>query len=190
MNDVTKLAPWEVLHSEPALQTKWFKIRKQHMRMPTGVELDYFVHEGDDSVICVCVNEQGQILVEKQFRVPVQKISVDYPAGKIDNTDTSPEAAIVRELKEEAGLTPVSIRLIGTVDKDPGFSSSRLSVFLVQGVRESESGQEVTESIVTSFVSPAKIIEMIESGEMACAFCVSATFLAFKELELLTLKVT
>ena len=187
MADGKPLAAWQTTKKSLVLETPWFKIHKQRMRMPSGVELDYFVHASDDSVICVCVDEAGNILVERQYRVPVQKVSVDYPAGKVETIDASPQAAIARELREEVGLTAASIKLLGVLDKDPGFSTTRMSVFLARDIHSGASEQEATESIVPVFVSPATIVEMIKTGEMACTYCVSATCLAFTELGLITL---
>lgn len=152
------------------------------MQTPTGVELDYFVHEAPDSVICVCVNDDNEILVERQYRPPIQKVSVDYPAGRAEVNDASTEAAIRRELLEEVGFTVKTIRQLAVIDSDPEFSIKRTHVFLAQGSIDQEATPEETEHIVAEFVKPSKILEMIARGEMTCTFCLSATLLAFREL--------
>jgi len=180
-----KLQKWTTLTNETAFETPWFNIRKQHMRTPSGTELDYYVHDTNDSVICVCVNEDGNILVEQQYRPPVEKVSVDYPAGRTEADDESTEAAIVRELQEETGFTTSSIRKLAVIDKDPSFTKTRMHVFLAQGKIDAVATPEETESIVSSFVTPSEILTMIATGKMTCAFCLSATLLAFTELDLL-----
>jgi len=177
-----KLEKWTTTTSETALETPWFKIRKQHMRTPGGKEVDYYIHDTHDSVICVCVSDDGRVLVEQQYRPPVEKVSVDYPAGRMEADDDSTEAAIARELQEETGFTISSIKKLAIIDKEPAFSTTRMHVFLAKGAIDTEATPEETESIVAEFVQPSEVLEMIASGKMTCTFCVSATLFAFTEL--------
>lgn len=181
-SDDQKLKPWETTEQEIVFENKWFKIRKRHMQTPAGAELDYFIHEARDSVICVCVNDDNKVLVERQYRPPVEKVSVDYPAGRAEADDASTEAAIRRELLEEVGFTAKTIKQLAVIDSEPGFSIKRTHVFLAQGSIDKEATPEETENIIAEFVEPSEILAMIARGEMACTFCLSATLLAFKEL--------
>lgn len=177
-----KLQKWKTLTENIAFETPWFKIRKQHLQIPNGKELDYYIHDTNDSVICVCVTSDGKVIVEQQYRPPVEKVSYDYPAGRMEKDDATTEDAIRRELQEETGFTTSSIKKLGILDKDPAFSTTRMHVFLAQGVIEGEATPEETESIVVSFLSPAEVLESITTSKIACTYCVSATFLAFREL--------
>jgi ADP-ribose pyrophosphatase len=181
-SDSDKLKPWETLSDDIAFETKWFKIHKKHMRTSRGAELDFYIHDTHDSVICVCVSDDNTVLVEQQYRPAVGKVSIDYPAGGVEEDDASTEESIRRELKEETGFEARSFKRLGVIDKEPGFSTTRMHVFLAKGAVSGEADQEETESIVASFVKPAEIVDMIATGKMACTFCVSATLLAFKEL--------
>ena len=184
------LKPWETLDESIAFETPWFKIHKKHMRTSRGKELDFYIHDAHDSVICVCVRDDNKILIERQYRPAVDKVSLDYPAGAIDNEDLSQEHAMLRELREEAGFVATSITKLGVLDKEPSFSSARIHLFVARGSIQEASEQEDSESIVASFVSPAEILQLIADGAMNCTFCVSATFLAFKELGWLTPSLT
>jgi ADP-ribose pyrophosphatase len=181
--DPSKLQPWTTANQNVVFETPWFKIRKRHMETPGGKELDYYIHEGNDSVICVCVDLANKtVLVEQQYRPPVEKVSVDYPAGRVEADDASTEAAIRRELQEEVGFKVNSIKRLAILDKDPGFSQTRMHVFLAQGNTSDDTHPDETESIVADFVPAAEILQMITDGTMSCVFCLSSTLLAFKEL--------
>lgn len=181
-SDPKHVQAWTTLDQKIVFETPWFKIRKQHMRTPAGNEADYYIHENYDGVICICVNDRGEVLIERQYRPPVKKVSVDYPSGRMEKDDKSTEDALRRELREETGFAATSLKKIAVVDRDPGFSSTRLHVFLARGLVEGKAAPEETESITAAFVRPSEILRMIGSGEMACVFCHSATFLAFKEM--------
>ena len=73
-SDSDKLKPWKIITQDVVFETPWFKIRKQHMQTPAGAELDYYIHDTQDSVICVCVNDDNTVLVEQQYRPPADCI--------------------------------------------------------------------------------------------------------------------
>jgi ADP-ribose pyrophosphatase len=128
------------------------------------------------------VTKDKRVLIEKQYRPALKKVSVDYPAGRLETDDASIEEAMLRELKEETGYQTESFQKIAVIDKDPGFSTTRMHIFLAQGAIPGDDDPEETESIVSNLVPAKQILEMIFSGELACAYCVSATLYAFKEL--------
>jgi ADP-ribose pyrophosphatase len=184
------LRPWDTLDSKIVFETPYFKIREEHMKTSRGAEVDYFFHDARDSAICVCVDDNNNVLIEKQYRPAVGKVSIDYPAGRMEADDKSTESLIRREAEEEAGLSISSIQKLGVIDKEPNFSSSRMHVYLAKGTLSGPTHLEPTESIVTEFVSPSAVLDLIATGKMNCAFCVSATFFAFKKLGWLTVAVS
>lgn len=177
-----KLQAWTTLEATTAFETPWFTIEKQALQTPSGATPTFYIHHTHDSVMCVCVTDDKRVLIERQYRPAVQKVSVDYPAGRLEADDTSIESAMLRELKEETGYQTESFKKIAIVDKDPGFSSTRMHIFLAKGAIPGDDNPEDTESIVSNLVPAQDVLDMIMSGEMACAYCVSATFYAFKEL--------
>jgi len=68
---------------------------------------NYYSVECPDFVTCIVIKDD-KLLVVKQYRHPVNSINTEFVAGMIDPGDTPKEAAI-KELKEEAGITPNSI---------------------------------------------------------------------------------
>lgn len=177
-----KLKPWTTKQQRVVLETPWFKIRQQEMLTSNGSEATFYIHENSDSVICVCVDGQGKVLVEKQYRPSVEKVSTDYPAGRVEDTDESTETAIRRELQEEAGFVAETLTKLAVIDKDPGWSQARMHVYLARGVIGAEPEPDANESIVTSWHTREDILHMLASGEISCAFCISATLLAFQAL--------
>lgn len=184
-NDVS-IKPWTTKSQDIVLDTPRFKIRKRVMMTGAGVETDYWIHEALDSVICVCVDKDGRVLVERQYRAPIERVSVDFPAGRMEQSDADAEAGIRRELREELGYHVHKIQKLGVLDKDPGLSSSRLHVFMAEGAISDKTNRDSTENISSQFVTPVEILRMINDGDMACAFCVASTMLAFRKLGWLT----
>jgi ADP-ribose pyrophosphatase len=176
------LLPWTLKTQEEVLSTPWFSITKQAMQTPTGADATYYVHHADDTVICLCVTDDNKILIERQYRPPIQKISIDFPAGKMEASDSDSTEAMRRELAEEAGFVATEISEIAALDINPGFSTAQLHVFLARGYIATDARPDETESIELEFVTPTQLLKILQSGKMSCTFCVSTTFLAFRKL--------
>ncbi|SPO00194.1 related to YSA1 sugar-nucleotide hydrolase [Cephalotrichum gorgonifer] len=66
-----------------------------------------------------------EIILQKQFRPPVEKVTIEVPAGLIDAGETAEECA-VRELKEETGYVGVASATSSIMFNDPGFCNTNL----------------------------------------------------------------
>ena len=68
--------------------------------------------------------EDGHVLLVEQFRVPLNRICIELPAGLIGDddggADESPETAAGRELEEETGYRAAKIETIGEFWSSPG----------------------------------------------------------------------
>lgn len=177
------LDPWKVLDQKVVLDTPWFKIRHEHLQTPSGATPDFYIHENNDSVICFCVDDQNRVLIERQYRPAIGRVSIDYPAGRVEADDGSTNEAIQRELAEEVGFAASSLKKLATIDQNPGFSRARLHVFLAQGRVDQAPKPDATEYIEATFVPREEILGMIANGTLCCSFCLTATFFAFQALD-------
>jgi len=170
------LAPWKVLSTEESLQTPLFVIRKYSCETPLGGLVSaYYVHEALDSVMCACITEDGLVVVQRQYRLALRGVSMDYPAGYVSPEDKTLERAALRELYEETGFGADSATHLFSLSKDPSFSSAKMHVFLATGARRVGVGQDATELSVPALLHPREILEAVKAGEMSCAFCVATS---------------
>lgn len=72
-----------------------------------------------------------QVLLQKQFRPPVEGVCIEVPAGLIDANEDVPTAAL-RELKEETGYTGKIIEQGPVIYNDPGFTNTNMSLVIVE----------------------------------------------------------
>ncbi|CUS22041.1 LAQU0S04e06832g1_1 [Lachancea quebecensis] len=75
--------------------------------------------------------QEPEILLQKQFRPPVEGVCIEMPAGLIDS-DESVDTAALRELKEETGYSGKIVSKTPTIFNDPGFTNTNLSLVTVE----------------------------------------------------------
>ena len=92
---------WIILSSDYPLKSKWLNVRKDHIRMPKGVELDdFYILEYPDWINVIAITEDGKFVLERQYRHGTQTVEYEICAGVIEKGE-EPLAAAQRELFEE-----------------------------------------------------------------------------------------
>ncbi|KAK6820703.1 Nudix protein [Apiospora arundinis] len=85
--------------------------------------------DGDiDGVGIVAILEKStgpEIVLQKQFRPPIDKVCIEVPAGLVDEGETAEQAAI-RELREETGYVAEVAKTTPMMFNDPGFCNTNL----------------------------------------------------------------
>ena len=95
---------WRILSSKYLLKTKWLIVRKDHVKMPSGVEMyDYYVLEYPDWINVIAITEDGKFVIERQYRHGTQSVDYELCAGIIEKGEEPIDAA-KRELLEETGF--------------------------------------------------------------------------------------
>ena len=84
------------LASETVFSGRLLVVRRDNVRLPNGGEAtrEFVVHPG--AVLIVPVLDDGRLVLERQFRYPVGRVMLEFPAGKIDPGE-APLATAQRE---------------------------------------------------------------------------------------------
>ena len=88
---------------------KWFSIKRVTLNNKYNEE--YFILNRDPGVICLILDEDDQIILVKQKRIPLSKKTIEMPAGAIEKNET-PLEAVRREVLEETGYSCKSFHLL------------------------------------------------------------------------------
>jgi ADP-ribose pyrophosphatase len=117
--------PWQKLGSRPLGDYRIFQIRSDRLVSPR-------TQEAHDFIIIDCVNwvnvialtpDQHLVMIE-QYRHGSTTVELEIPGGMIDARDASPEAAALRELREETGYAGENPRRLGEVFPNPAIMSN------------------------------------------------------------------
>ena len=76
----------------------------------------------------VALTDSGKIVLVRQYRTALDRVTVEIPAGKLDPGEDPLECA-KRELREETGFTPRRIRYLTTIASSCGFSDELIHLY-------------------------------------------------------------
>ena len=149
----------DTIESKIVYEGPIFKIRKHKVNSVAGESVrDVLEHSG--GVVMIAVTDDGKILMEEQFRKPLDKVILELPAGKLEPGEDPKEAAL-RELAEETGYRAGSIEHIVTYTPTCGYSNEYLYVYVCKELTPGETNLDDTESIDVVEYTADELIEMI-----------------------------
>src|ERR1700682_434941 len=113
---------------EDVFEGKLLHVKRDTIRLPDGktATREYIDHPG--AVMIIPRLPDGKLLLERQFRYPVARIFIEFPAGKIDPGE-DPATTAARELLEETGYTAERWSHIGTLHPLITYSTERIEIY-------------------------------------------------------------
>jgi ADP-ribose pyrophosphatase len=115
----------------------FIKLACDSVRLPDGkaATREYVKHPG--AVVILPLFDDGSVLMERQFRYPLDRVFIEFPAGKIDSGE-DPLACAKRELQEETGHTASDWQFVCTIHNAIAYSDERLELYLARGLTAGE----------------------------------------------------
>jgi ADP-ribose pyrophosphatase len=139
----------------------------------SGTKTTREVVEHSDCVAVVALDEQGNILLVRQFRHAVDRFLLEIPAGGIDPGE-EPTDSVRRELQEEIGYFPRRIHKLGGFYATPGYGTEYLHCFVATDLVAARLVAEDTDDIELVRVSPDEVPRLVASGEICDAKSIAA----------------
>lgn len=161
---------------------KLLDVRLDRVRLPNGHEAtrEYVVHQG--AAVVIPVLDSGELIFEKQFRYPVGRVLIEFPAGKIDPGE-DPFATAKRELLEETGYSASDWRYVGVMHPCIGYSNERIEIFLARGlIKATEQQLDHGEFLELINFGLDEALCAVRSGAITDAKTITALFWAEKIL--------
>lgn len=160
--------PWTVLKSEYLFRRPWLTARRDHVRLPSGVENpEYYVLEYPNWINIIARDTEGMFIMIRQYRHGLGETNFELVAGVIDPTDPDPEAAARRELLEETGYTGGQWEHFVTLSPNTSAMNNLSHTFLATGVVPSgERHLEPTEDITVHRLSEEEVRSLLDAGEI------------------------
>src|SRR5450631_4647251 len=155
----------QLLNSEVLYQGKVFRLQRDTVIEPGGVEAerDIIVHPG--SVVVLPIFRDGRVLLIRQYRHSVGEFLWELVAGRKEPGET-PAAGARRELIEETGYTAQRVRQMMRVIPTPGFVNEWMWIFAAEGLTEGAAQPEEDEKITPRIFTMKEAEKMIDRGTL------------------------
>jgi ADP-ribose pyrophosphatase len=153
------------IDGETAFDGGFLKVSRDRVTLPDGsvTEREFIRHPG--AVVILPLFDDGRVLLERQFRYPMDRVFIEFPAGKIDPGEDH-LACARRELQEETGYTASSWQYLCTIHNAIAYSDEHLELYLARGLQEGEAQLDQGEFLETFTTTVAELLDMVRRGEV------------------------
>lgn len=136
LSDDTRLTE-TLVNSETLLQGSFLHVRRDTVRQPDGrlAQREYVVHPG--AVVVIPLADDDRVVVERQYRHPVGRVMLEFPAGKLDPGE-DPLRCGQRELLEETGYRAAQWARAGALHLAIAYSTEIIHIYFARGLRGGE----------------------------------------------------
>jgi len=166
----------ETLSSRLVYSGRAVRLRVDSVRLPGGRQTEREIVEHDDCVVIIPVDADGNLLLVKQFRKPVERELLEIPAGGIEAGEEL-EAAVCREMREETGYRPRKINRLGGFYASPGYCTEYMHLYLAYDLVPDRLYAEDTDSIELVRVPVSQIADLMASGAICDAKSIAGLLL-------------
>jgi ADP-ribose pyrophosphatase len=143
----------------------FLKVHKDGVQLPDGKRTgrEYIQHPG--AVVILPVLDDGSVLLERQYRYPLDRVFIELPAGKKDPGEDS-LACAKRELEEETGYTASDWHFLCTIHNAIAYSDEHLDIFLARGLKAGDVKLDDGEFIEVISMPLERVLESVRTGEI------------------------
>jgi ADP-ribose pyrophosphatase len=144
----------------------FLKVQRDRIRLPDGKEShrEYVRHPG--AVVILPLFDDGRVLLERQFRYPLRREFIEFPAGKIDAGEDSLLCA-KRELQEETGYTAERWDFVTTIHNAIAYSDEHLDLYLARGLTPGERKLDEGEFLEIFTTTVPDMLDQVRSGRIS-----------------------
>jgi ADP-ribose pyrophosphatase len=156
------------LHSEQVYSGHFLDVRRDQVRLPDGraAQREYIVHPG--AVMVVPLLDDGRLVVERQWRHPMARVMVEFPAGKLEAGEP-PFQCAVRELFEETGYHAAEWARAGIMHNAIAYSTEGIEIWFARGLIAGQRQLDAGEFLDVVLFSEAELDELARRGELTDA---------------------
>ena len=168
-----------LVRSESVFDGAFLKVRRDQVKLPDGhlAWREHIVHPG--AVMIVPIADDGQLVVERQHRYPLDHVLLEFPAGKLDPNETTLDCAR-RELLEETGYTAREWAYAGRLHNAPAYSNEFIEIWFARGLVAGAQALDDGEFLEVLTLSESELFAQSASGRLTDA----KTMVALLKLQL------
>jgi ADP-ribose pyrophosphatase len=173
-----------VIESRRVFEGRKATLRVDKVELANGRTSEREIVEHPGVAAVVPIDDDGCIIMVRQYRLAAEDILLEIPAGVTDPGET-PEEAANRELAEETGMRAGMLTKLAEFFVSPGISTEVIHLFLAEDLEEAPLDGDEDEDIVTQKVPASTAVLMVEHGEFTDAKTIAGVLLAARARRIL-----
>ncbi len=158
---------WEKqVESELVFDGAVVHLYKDKVELPDGTHSmrEYVKHIG--AVCVIPITDEGEVILERQYRYSVDRVLIEIPAGKLDYVGEEFCEAALRELREETGAVASEMIDMGDYFGSPAIMGEHIRMFMAKGLTFGETELDEGEFLEVFRVPLYEAVEMVLRGEI------------------------
>ena len=156
------------IKSDTIYDGKILKLRVETVELQNKKYSKREIVDHQKGVGIIAYDGDDKLWMVSQYRIAVDKVMLEIPAGLVDANEAPIEAA-KRELQEEIGFFPEQIDFLFTMHSSPGFTNDKLLFFVAKDLVESKLDLDEDENLEANSYPIDDLYNMVENGEITDA---------------------
>lgn len=150
------------------LKGRFLHAMRDTVRLPDNTQAtrEYVIHPG--AVMIVAQLDDGRLVLERQYRYPVQAVMLEFPAGKLDPGEAS-LACARRELLEETGYTAREWARAGVLHPVISYSTEFIDIWFARGLTLGQRKLDAGEFLDVFTATPDELLAWCANGKVTDA---------------------
>jgi 8-oxo-dGTP pyrophosphatase MutT (NUDIX family) len=171
-----------VIGSRPIYDGKIVHLRVDTVQLPNGHESQREIVTHRGAVCIVPVRADGVVLMVRQFRLAAGKVLLEIPAGTLE-ADEDPADCAARELEEETGFIPGTLRKLFRAYLSPGYSTEAIHAYIATDLTAGTVHLDAGENVRVVELPMDEVESRILSGEIEDAKTIAALLMALRTIQ-------
>lgn len=138
-----------------------FDYYQDTMLVPNGNVARWDLIDNRGAAAVVAVREDGKILMVRQYRNPLERETLEIPAGGLNGREEPTDAAAMRELREETGYICDHVELLNSIYTTVAFCNEKIDIYLARDLRPGRQCLDEDEDINVEAYSVGELKQMI-----------------------------
>ena len=155
----------KILESQPAFRGGFLHVDAVRIGLPNGHETVHEVVRHPGAVAIVAINDAGEVLMVRQYRTALERVTVEIPAGKLERGE-DPLACARRELSEETGYEAGRIDYLMPIAVAAGYSDEIIHLYMASDLRPGAAHPDDDEFVAAEWVPLDTLVDSVLDGRL------------------------